>query len=190
LALSRDLARFERLGRILPPEDKDAALFPEPIGGRWACLHRPVRGPEYVRRDVWLSFSRDLRRWEGGRPLLAARRGCWWDADKIGAGPPPLATEAGWLVGYHGVKATVAGGIYRFGLALLDRRDPFRVLGRTSAWCLAPEAPYERVGDVPNVVFPCGWLVREGVVHLYYGGADTCVCLATAPLERLLAALR
>ncbi len=189
LALTEDLVHFQRLGPILGPEDKDAVLLPAPIGGRWACLHRPVLGPEYVRRDIWISRSHDLLHWDEGHPLMAARRGCWWDADKIGAGPPPLATEAGWLLGYHGVKETIAGGIYRFGLALLDRDDPARVLARHREWCLAPQAPYERVGDVPNVVFPCGWIVRDGVVHLYYGGADTCICLATAPLADLLAAL-
>ncbi len=189
LALTDDLVRFDRRGPILGPEDKDAALFPAPVGGRWACLHRPVLGPEYVRRDLWISYSDDLRHWGDGRPLLPARRGCWWDADKIGAGPPPLLTEHGWLVGYHGVKATIAGGIYRFGLALLDRDDPTRLLARGHEWLLAPEADYERVGDVPNVVFPCGWIVRDGVVHLYYGGADSCVCLATAPLADLLATL-
>jgi len=190
LATTRDFVQFERCGPILGPEDKDACLFPSPIGGRWACLHRPVLGPAYVRRDIWLSFSDDLLHWGDGRPLLAARRGAWWDADKIGAGPPPLLTERGWLLGYHGVKGTIAGGIYRFGLALLDRDDPTRVRARSDEWLLGPEALYERIGDVPNVVFPCGWLVRDGVVHLYYGGADTSVCLATAPLADLLAALR
>jgi predicted GH43/DUF377 family glycosyl hydrolase len=118
--------------------------------------------------------------------LLPAREGGWWDAHKVGLGPPPLETERGWLLLYHGVRITVAGAIYRLGLALLDREQPDRVLARSSEWILGPQAPYELSGDVPGVVFPCGWILEGDTVRLYYGASDTSICVATASLTRLL----
>ena len=117
--------------------------------------------------------------------------GAWWDSLRIGLGPPPLRTEHGWLVIYHGVKETLGGGIYRVGLALADLDEPTRVLHRLPQWILGPDRPYEREGDVPNVVFPCGLVhdAASGEVRLYYGAADTSVCLATAQLDDLLAAV-
>ncbi len=94
--------------------------------------------------------------------MLQPRDGAWWDSLRIGIGPPPLRTEHGWLLVYHGVKETVAGDIYRVGLALLDLDEPTRVLRRLPDWILAPLAPYERTGDVPNVVFPCGLVHDAG----------------------------
>ena len=110
---------------------------------------------------------------------------------RIGIGPPPLRTEHGWLLPYHGVKETVAGEIYRVGLALLDLNEPARVLRRLPNWILAPLAPYERAGDVPNVVFPCGIVHDSGSdeVRLYYGAADSSICVATARLQDLLEAV-
>ena len=115
-----------------------------------------------------------------------------WDANKIGLSPPPLETPEGWLILYHGVRSTAGGSLYRLGLALLDLEDPCRVLRRTDEWVFAPEAPYERHGDVDDVVFPCGWILDKasGAIRLYYGGADTCVALATARLSDLLSFLR
>lgn len=123
--------------------------------------------------------------------MLQPRAGAWWDSLRIGLGPPPLRTEHGWLVVYHGVKDTVAGELYRVGLALLDLDEPTHVLRRLPSWVLAPHAAYERTGDVPNVVFPCGLLhdPASDEVRLYYGAADSSTCLATARLEDLLDAL-
>jgi predicted GH43/DUF377 family glycosyl hydrolase len=118
---------------------------------------------------------------------MVARKGAWWDANKIGLGPPPLETEEGWLILYHGVKQTAAGSIYRLGLALLDLEDPGRLISRSNSWVFAPEEPYERIGDVGNVVFSCGWILDgKGNVRIYYGASDTSTCLATANLEDLL----
>ena len=103
-----------------------------------------------------------MRHWGDHRLLLEAREGAWWDASKIGLGPPPLETSEGWLMMYHGVHVTAAGAIYRSGLALLDLEDPSVVLHRSDDWVLSPTAPYERAGDVSDVVFPCGWLLDEG----------------------------
>ena len=101
-----------------------------------------------------------------------------------------METEEGWLILYHGVRTTGAGVIYRLGLALVDRDDPTRVLGRCDDWIMGPRERYEMIGDVGNVVFPCGWTLVDGQVRLYYGGADTVMALATAPLDRLLDKVR
>jgi predicted GH43/DUF377 family glycosyl hydrolase len=127
-----------------------------------------------------------LKHWGDHQVLLPARRGGWWDANKIGLSPPPLETPDGWLILYHGVKETVGGSIYRLGLALLAREDPTRVLRRTDQWIFGPEEPYEKSGDVGNVAFPCGWILKGDELRLYYGGADSCVAVAMASLSDIL----
>jgi predicted GH43/DUF377 family glycosyl hydrolase len=190
LAMTADFRRVRRLGPVMPPEDKDAALFPRRFGGRWAMIHRPspLRGGAHM----WISFSPDLRHWGDHEPLLEAREGAWWDADKIGLGPPPLETADGWLICYHGAHATASGSIYRVGLALLDLDDPRVVLRRTDQWVLGPSAPYERSGDVNKIVFPTGWVLDESsdTLSVYYGAADTVVAVATARLGDLLDHMR
>ncbi len=114
LALTEDFRSFERWGVVMPPEDKDAALLPRRIGGSWVLIHRPV-GQMMSSADIWISFSNDLQHWGEHKLMLRARRGSWWDAQKIGLSPPPVETERGWLVLYHGVRRTVAGSIYRIG---------------------------------------------------------------------------
>lgn len=190
LALTHDFTEVRKLGPVMPPEDKDAALFPHRIDGRWAMIHRPspLRGFAHM----WVSYSPDLRHWGDHELLLEARDGAWWDAGKIGLGPPPLETADGWLICYHGVHSTSAGPIYRVGLALLDLDDPRKVLRRTDEWVLGPTAPYERSGDVNKVVFPTGWVVdpATGVLSLYYGAGDSAIALATADLEDVLGLMR
>ncbi len=189
LATTRDFRTVRRLGPVMPPEDKDAAMFPRRINGRWAMIHRPspLRGGAHM----WISYSPDLRHWGDHSLLLEARDGAWWDAGKIGLGPPPLETADGWLVLYHGVHLTGDGPIYRAGLALLDLDDPTKVLRRTDEWVFGPSAPYEISGDVGRVVFPCGWIRDEATdqLHIYYGGADTVVGVATARFSDVLARL-
>ena len=184
LASTEDFETFERLGAILPPENKDAALFPVRFEGRWALVHRPVSGG--FGANMWISFSPDLRHWGDHRLLLEARAGGWWDAGKIGLSPQPLETDQGWLILYHSVRPTAAGSIYRMGLALLDLEDPRRVLKRASEWLFSPRETYERVGDVGDVVFPCGWTLVDDEIRLYYGAADTSIGLATGRLSELL----
>jgi predicted GH43/DUF377 family glycosyl hydrolase len=187
LAVTDDFVEFHRRGVLMPPEDKDAALFPVRFGDRWALIHRPVPSLG-LGAHIWLSWSPDLRHWGDSTVLLPARRGGWWDANKIGIGPPPLLTDHGWLLCYHGVRITAAGSIYRLGLALVDRNDPMKVIARGNEWIFGPHATYERQGDVADVVFPCGWILRDDgdSLDLYYGGADSVVCLATASLADLL----
>ncbi len=187
LAKTKDFINFTRLGPVMPPEDKDAAVFPRKFGGRYAMIHRPVSSGA-LGAHIWLSFSPDLFHWGDHHILLHARRGAWWDANKIGLSPPPMETPEGWLILYHGVRNTPGGCLYRLGLALLDLEDPCRVLRRSDEWMFAPEEPYERHGDVNGVVFPCGWILEKttGMIRIYYGGADSCIALATAHLSEIL----
>jgi predicted GH43/DUF377 family glycosyl hydrolase len=191
LATTEDFRTVERHGIVRQPEDKNAALLPQRIDGRWLLLHRPKTEFGGARGEILLSRSADLVSWSAPEQVLQPRDGAWWDSLRIGIGPPPLRTEHGWLLVYHGVKETVAGGIYRVGLALLDLEEPTRVLRRLPGWILAPLEAYERTGDVPNVVFPCGLLHDPGSdeIRLYYGAADSSICLATARLRDLLDAV-
>lgn len=189
LATSVEFKTVERLGIVAAPEDKNAALLPERIGGSWILFHRPTTNFGNLHPGISLSRSPDLRSWSSPEAVMAPRAGAWWDALRIGIGPPLLRTEHGWLLVYHGVKETVGGAIYRVGLALLDLDEPTRVIRRTDEWVLTPSAPYERQGDVPNAIFPCGLIHDENKdeLRLYYGAADTCICLATASFDETLA---
>ena len=191
LATTEDFRSVERFGVVRQPEDKNAALLPYRVNGRWVLLHRPKTQFGGARGEILLSRSDDLVSWSAPEQVLQPRAGAWWDSLRIGLGPPPLRTEHGWLLVYHGVKETVAGEIYRVGLALIDLEEPTRVLRRLPDWVLAPLAPYERIGDVPNVVFPCGLLhdLATGEVRLYYGAADSTICVAAAQLDDLLDAV-
>lgn len=186
LALTRDFRTCERFGVIMPPEDKDAALLPRRIGGYWALIHRPMTS---LGAHMWISYSPDLRHWGRHKIMLEARRGGWWDANKIGLCSPPIETPKGWLVLYHGVRNTASGSIYRIGLALFDLENPEICLQRGDSWIFGPEAAYERGGDVKDVVFPCGQTVAADgdTIHLYYGAGDSCVALATGSVRELLA---
>jgi len=188
LALTENFRDFDRYGVIMPPEDKDAALMPHRIGGEWALIHRPVSAP---RAHMWISYSTDLRHWGEHKLMLEARRGAWWDANKIGLSPPPILTPQGWLVIYHGVRLTAAGAIYRLGLALFALDKPDVCLKRGDEWIFAPQTQYEQRGDVDNVVFPCGTTVASDgdTLRLYYGAADTSIAMATGSIRAMLKSL-
>jgi predicted GH43/DUF377 family glycosyl hydrolase len=192
LATTEDFTTVTRYGIVRQPDDKNAALLPYRIDGKWILFHRPRTVYGGAHGEILLSRSPDLVSWSAPEQVLRPRTGGWWDSLRIGIGPPPLRTAHGWLLIYHGVKETVAGSIYRVGLALTDLEDPTRVLGRAPQWVLAPLAPYERTGDVPNTIFPCGLVHDEATdeVRLYYGAADTSICVATARLADLVAAVR
>ncbi|MHA1616608.1 MAG: glycosidase [Candidatus Njordarchaeales archaeon] len=182
--------KFIRYGPITPPDvhQRDAALFSEKINGLYAMVHRPRNwvGPEYGTHapSIWIGYSRDLINWGNHRIVMRPREN--WESEKIGAGPPPIKTERGWLLIYHGVDDK---HVYRAGAALLDLDDPLRVIGRLSYPILEPKEDYERIGVVPNVVFPEGAVVLNGELFVYYGAADKYCCVATCDLEELLDAL-
>lgn len=192
IALTDDFEKFSRLGPVTSREDKDAALFPRRINGKWILIHRPIVANYVPGAHIWLSYSEDLVHWHRQQVLMHARSGGWWDSGKIGLSAPPLETPEGWLLLYHGVRHTSSGAIYRLGLALLDLEDPLKVLHRSDEWIFGPVAQYEREGDVDDVVFSCGWIVDEqtGLVKMYYGGADTCIALATTTVCDLLEYIR
>ena len=181
LAITKNFKTFARLGALLPPEDKDACLFPRRFNGRFALIHRPiVRGEAHM----WISFSPDLKHWGDHRPLIKTRH-AYWDGQRVGLACQPIETPQGWLLFYHGVRNTAAGAIYRVGLALLDLNSPWKVLRRGDEWVLGPNALYERIGDVSDVVFPNGAIVQKETdqIHLYYGAADSTVAVATAKMS-------
>ncbi len=186
LALTDDFRVYERCGLVMQPDDKDAALLPRRIDGSFALVHRPMHDSG---AHVWMSFSPDLRNWGGHKLMLQARRGSWWDANKVGLSPPLIETSSGWLMIYHGVRHTAAGALYRLGLALFDRDKPDQCIARGDEWVFGPEAPYERHGDVGNVAFPCGYTIEADAdtINLYYGAADTSIALATGSIRALLA---
>ncbi|MFA7486216.1 MAG: glycosidase [Phycisphaerae bacterium] len=184
LAITKNFRTFARLGALLPPEDKDACLFPRRFRGRFALIHRPiVRGEAHM----WISFSPDLKHWGDHRILVRTRAG-YWDCHRVGLACQPIETQHGWLVFYHGVRVTAAGQIYRLGLTLLDLEEPWRVLRRSDEWLLGPREFYERVGDVGDVVFPTGVTVIKETDHLnlYYGAADCTVGVATAKISDII----
>jgi predicted GH43/DUF377 family glycosyl hydrolase len=186
LALTKDFRVFERCGLVMQPDDKDAALLPRRVNGLFALIHRPhSEGAAHI----WISYSPDLRNWGGHKPILLARKGAWWDANKVGLSPPLIETPQGWLMIYHGVRHTAAGSLYRLGLALFSATDPEVCLARGDEWMFGPETDYERVGDVGNVAFPCGTtLGADGdTINMYYGAADTCIALATGSVRECLA---
>ena len=183
LAITKNFRAFARLGGLLPPEDKDACLFPRRFNGRFALIHRPiVRGEAHI----WLSMSPDLKHWGDHRVLLRTRT-AYWDGARIGLACQPIELPEGWLLFYHGVRRTTASEIYRIGMALLDLEEPWRVLRRGEEWVLGPKERYERVGDVNDVIFVAGAVVMEETnkLYAYYGAADDKVAVAFADMDRL-----
>ncbi|HBS12039.1 MAG TPA: glycosidase, partial [Flavobacteriaceae bacterium] len=184
LALTKDFKTFDHLGAMLPPEDKDASLFPRLINGKYVMIHRPIiRGEAHI----WIAFSPDLTHWGEHKILIPVRPG-WWDSHRVGLGTPPIETDEGWLLIYHGTRITASGSLYRVGLALLDLDEPWKIIRRCDNWVFGPCEDYERIGDVPGVTFPVGVIINEKTNELmmYYGAADTSVCLAIANLDDVL----
>lgn len=183
LAETTDFIHYERIALVSEPGNKDGVLFPEKINGRYARLDRPIGNNI---GSIWISFSDDLIHW-GDHQLLITPRPGYWDSYRIGASAPPIKTEAGWLEIYHGMKMTRSGPIYKIGSVLFDLENPSRVIARCDEPILSPRETYERIGDVNNVVFACGAIVEANDdIKVYYGAADTCICVATGKLSQLI----
>jgi predicted GH43/DUF377 family glycosyl hydrolase len=177
MAESDDLLHWKRYGIILPHLDnKDSAIFSEKIGGRYCLIHREPP-------SMWLAWSDDCYHW-GEFEILAKPRPNTWEHSKIGLSGPPVRIPEGWLVVYHGVDK---GSVYRQSLMLLDAKNPRRILRQHLEPIIEPEAPYELYGDVKNVVFSCGHIVKGDTFFLYYGGADTVMAVATCPMAAIRA---
>lgn len=186
LALTADFRTFERMGLVMQPDDKDAALMPRRFNGCFALVHRPVTDSG---AHVWMSLSPDLTNWGTHTLILPARRGAWWDANRVGLSPPLIETPRGWLMIYHGVKRTGAGCLYRMGLALFDLDTAQQCLLRGDQWVFGPETQYEREGDVGYVAFSCGYTLDDDGdgVNLYYGAADSSIAVAKGSISGMLA---
>ncbi|PTQ51436.1 MAG: hypothetical protein BLITH_1513 [Brockia lithotrophica] len=175
IAFSRDLRTWEGRRVLLDEVNKDVALFPERIRGRYALLHRRLP-------HIWIAFSADLVCWEDHRILLPTVPGTW-EGKKVGIGGPPHKTREGWVLFYHAVDEA---NVYRLGVALLDREDPTKVLARYPYPILEPELPWEREGLVPNVVFSSGSVEKDGIYYVYYGAADTVLGVAAQARDRIV----
>ena len=184
LSSTKDFNQFQSHGIILPsPEDafnKDAVIFPEKIDDEYAMLHR--RGG----KNIWIAYSKDLVHWYNHKEVMHVREG-YWDNLKLGAGAPPIKTDEGWLLFYHGVDKSM---VYRAGAAMLDLKNPSKVLSRTDGSILEPREKYEREGVVNSVVFPCGAIKNKKGYHLYYGGGDRVTAAALITNDKLKNTLR
>ncbi|MFC1517439.1 glycoside hydrolase family 130 protein [Candidatus Margulisiibacteriota bacterium] len=183
LAKTTDFKNFERIALISDPGNKDGVLFPKKINDEYIRLDRPS-GKSIG--NIWISYSKDLINWGRSEKIISVRNG-YWDEYKIGASVPPIETPKGWLEIYHGVKDIAGGPLYRLGAVLLDLKEPRKILGRSDIPILAPREYYERVGDVNNVVFSCGAIVEpNGELKLYYGAADTSICVGTVHIDEII----
>jgi beta-1,4-mannooligosaccharide/beta-1,4-mannosyl-N-acetylglucosamine phosphorylase len=190
VAYTYDFETFHQLDNAFLPFNRNGVLFPRRIGDAYAMLSRPSDNGHTPFGDVFYSESPDLVHWGRHRHVIAPEP--WtWASTKVGAGPTPIETDAGWLLLYHGVLTSCNGFVYSMGAALLDLDEPWRVIARGRDYLLSPQVEYEQVGDVPNVVFPCAALVDRPTdrVTIYYGGADTVVCLAHGYISEIVASI-
>ena len=184
LASTTDFRAFRQWENPMPPSNRNGVLFPRKINGQYAMLHRPSDRGHTPFGDIFYATSPDLIHWGRHRFVFGPRGG--WQSTKVGPGPVPIETPEGWLLIYHGVWTSCNGYLYYAGGALLDLEQPWKVLARTKDYLLAPTELYERVGDVPNVIFPSSAVVEGERVRLYYGCADTCISMAEANLSELI----
>ncbi len=168
-------------------DNKNSCLLPEKVRGRYVILHR-MGG-----KEIAIDYLDNLDQLQGEEIWLEKEQSIgprteYWDGAKIGIAGPPLLVDQGWLLLYHGVSDI--DHHYRVGFMLLDRDNPGKVLYRTPYPILKPTEEFERIGDVNNVVFPCGAVIVKGTLFVYYGGADKVVCVATADVSELLAQVK
>lgn len=192
LASTDDFVRFERHGLIFPIENKDVVLFPEKVGGRYAALHRPSGSAKFGKRSIWHAGSPDLLHWGDHGVVLRAEDMGTGDAgaafERIGAGPPPVRIDEGWLVIYHAMAPTGGEGVgayHAYGM-ILAGDDPSRVLWRGSGPLMSPVEGFERGGFFSDVVFPTGTVVRGDEMDLFYGAADTCTGVVRVSLREVV----
>jgi predicted GH43/DUF377 family glycosyl hydrolase len=184
LARTTDFETVEKVALITQADFRNVVIFPEKFNGTYVRLDRPHM--EINPWSIWISYSPDLIHW-GNSKVLVCPLHYHWDELKVGPGAPPIRTMQGWLSIFHGVCSTAAGVVYRLGVALHDLADPARILGVADDWILEPEEIYETTGYVPNVVFTCGALAEDdGSVKIYWGAADSVMCVGEAQLNDLV----
>lgn len=178
IATTHDFKSVDFIGYASQVDVKNGMLFPKKINGRYAMLKRPTGG------SIWISYSDDLIFWGDDKPVMTPRGG-YWDASRIGPAAVPIETENGWLLIYYGTKDTSAGPLVRLGAAMLNMDDPSKVKARTCVPIISPRESYERIGDIPNMIFSCGAIMQDGELWIYYGASDSCICLGTVTLSEL-----
>ena len=184
LAKTKDFKTVERISLITQSDLRNVVIFPEKINGLYVRLDRPHS--EISKWSIWISYSPDLIHW-GNSKVIIKPETYHWDEMKIGPGATPIKTDRGWLNIYHGVFETMSGVVYRLGVALHDLKDPSIILGVSDDWILQPEDPWEISGYVPNVVFTCGAVPElDGSVKIYWGGADSVMCIGSANINELV----
>lgn len=191
LAKTTDFKTFTQLENAFVPFNRNGVLFPRKIKGNFVMLNRPSDNGHTPFGDIYLSQSPDLTYWGKHRLVMKAPHN-WWKNIKIGPGPIPIETTEGWLLIYHGVCNTCSGFVYSMGAALLDLDDPSKIIVDCENYLLTPEQPYERMGFVPNVAFPCATLqdADTGRIAIFYGAADTYCALAFTQVDALIAYIK
>ena len=186
LGKTKDFETYEPIDIITAPQNRGASLFPEKINGKYYKLDRPGGGDGATGCGIWISASEDLVHWGEFKPLLAPGYR-FWNVDKIGP-TPPIKTSKGWLDIIHGVFSPAGGTTYYLGAMLLDLEEPWKIIGKTNSYILAPEEEYEMHGNCDNTVFACGAIGNEETdeLTLYYGACDKSICLATGSLSEMV----
>lgn len=186
-----DFEKFYQIENAFLPYNRNGVLFPKKINGKYAMLSRPSDTGHTAFGDIFYSESPDMIHWGCHRHVMSSGYTSWQSL-KIGAGPTPIETSEGWLLIYHGVLLSCNGYVYSFGAALLDLEKPWTAKYRAKSYLLSPQEIYECVGDVPNVTFPCATLydANTGRLAIYYGGADTVVCLAFGYIQDIIEQLK
>ncbi|MBQ7643067.1 MAG: glycosidase [Clostridia bacterium] len=184
LAVTKDFINYKKLGRFTEPsiDDRDVLIFPEKINGKYVIITRPKFKDAAVKMpSIWITFTDDLMEYRKPELLMTGEE--WWETQRIGGGTPPIKTEYGWFMLYHGVDDK---GIYRDGAVLLDLNDPRKIIARTKDFLMEPDQPFEFEGFYEGCVFPTGTVVKDGTLFVYYGCADKYIGLATANFDELL----
>jgi len=181
LAVTDDFQTVQKKGLIFHPENKDVAIFPEKVNGKYIALHRP-NNSGFGKASIWYAESPDLLHW-GNHKCLLRPRNTKYESMKIGGGAPPIKTDQGWLIVYHGKGDN---SLYSLFCLLLDLDEPSRIVKQAEKPLLLPDQPYETEGFFGNVVFSNGLVVKNDKVFLYYGAADESSCLATTTVDDLL----
>lgn len=184
LAATKDFKVFKKFGRITEAtvDDRDVFLFPEKVNGKYCMISRPKFKDANVKMpSIWISFGDDLIEYEKPELLMTGKE--WWETQRMGGGTPPIKTDKGWFMLYHGVDDK---GVYRVGAVLLDLDNPKKIIARTKDFLMEPDQDFELQGLYEGCVFPTGAVVKDGLLYVYYGCADMYIGLATCNFDELI----
>ena len=208
LAVSYDCMNWKRKGTMFREQNKDVVLFPEKIRGKYVAFNRPEGNFQFTPPKIWISLSNNLKLWGESRPIKLSKKGSW-DYARTGAGPPPIKTDKGWLLIYHGVRTKEVksktniiekilheqekefSSVYSVGAALFDLKKPYKLIAKPHKPILTPQKKYEKEGFVENVIFPTGIVFTRGHnnILLYSGAGDTLTTVKKIALKDILRSL-